>query len=194
MDLSSTFKTEVYRPIVTIVIPGLLAFFPVMLYGFKTYSLIHEFADKHEASTAVIVLLIVIAIGLIFENIGSWIEHHILDNHQGSKEKQDRHIDDWYKYLRLAFKVELIGHRYLRTITLRMKFELSFAVSIIFSIFGFIFLYFKYKFISGCYFILFLILSVLISFYLFWEALHSSRLLNCIRHELLKGVIDYENK
>jgi hypothetical protein len=41
----------------------------------------------------------------------------------------ERHAKEWFDYLRLAFEREPVGHRYLRTLVLRLKFELGMAVA-----------------------------------------------------------------
>jgi hypothetical protein len=129
MNLSSTFNAEVFRPIATIAVPGSFAILPYVLIATHKYEGLILFWDKHEATFIVIITLIVIAVGLVLENLGSEIEARIWD--PLCKKSNSCHDTNWYKYLRKAFAVEPIGQRYLRTIILRMKFELGFSVSLI---------------------------------------------------------------
>ena len=50
-------------------------------------------------------------------------------------QRKDEHLDqrwtEWYSYLRLAFRVEPVGQRYLRTLVLRLKFELNASLALV---------------------------------------------------------------
>jgi hypothetical protein len=74
--VTAVFQSEVFRPIVTLVVPG---FFAISTF----------------------------AIG-------------------GGSE---RHREDGFDYLRLAFDEEPVGQRYIRTLVLRLKFELGMTVA-----------------------------------------------------------------
>jgi hypothetical protein len=185
MDLSSTFKSEVYRPIVTVLIPGATALAPYLFILNHKYSGISAFAEKYTAISSVIILLLSIVAGFILENIGARIESNLWDNMQSDN---NTHKEEWYKYLRTAFLHEPVGQRYLRTVTLRMKFELSFGVSIIPVCLGFLWLY--NIGLIDCSVLIYSGLSLAaLFFYLMCESYSSSKVLSSLRKELLSGVI-----
>ena len=65
----------------------------------------------------------VVTAGMLLEDWGSWCEW-LMDKWTNRKPKSE-HERNWYRYLRLTFDHEPVGHRYLRTLVLRMKFELD---------------------------------------------------------------------
>ncbi len=76
--------------------------------------------------------------GLVFEDFGSWWESQ-MDKRADSK-TSGRHNKEWFDYLRSAFVSDPIGRRYLRTLVMRLKFELGVAYSMISAAFGLIWL------------------------------------------------------
>ena len=81
--------------------------------------------------------------GLILEDIGSRIEvgwDAILDS------RPDDQSGKWKEYLQLQIQDEYVGQRYLRTIYVRFKFELSMAPSLAISTIGLIWLNNLYHF------------------------------------------------
>jgi hypothetical protein len=93
LDLSAAFKTEVYRPIVTIVIPGAIALVPLGYYLNARYSGLRIFGDDHPLLTSVTVLLAAIALGFLFEDIGSRIENDLWERALGKCPRARR---EWY--------------------------------------------------------------------------------------------------
>src|SRR5207245_3973826 len=82
-------------------------------------------------------VITVIAIGLILENLGGRIEavwdKFINRNNNGHKDKLEA-------YLRLKVESEFVGQRYLRTVLVRMKFELAMLPALVSFAFGLIWL------------------------------------------------------
>ena len=68
-------------------------------------------------------------VGLLLEDFGSYIEVRLFDAalNQFTSEEHSR---NWYQYLRTVFKDEPVGVRYMRTVLLRMKFELGAAAGL----------------------------------------------------------------
>lgn len=67
-------------------------------------------------------------VGLVLEDMGARVE----TRWDARKDKQNgSHVDNWYAYLRTAFKADPIGRRYVRTLVLRLKFELGIAFAVL---------------------------------------------------------------
>ena len=182
MDLSAAFKTEVYRPVVTIVIPGIVALAPLACYITVRYPGVHEFASSHTLMATIACLLAVIAAGFFLEDLGSLVESRLWEPIQGDTEGL---MKDWYEYLRLAFAVEPLGQKYIGTVVMRLKFELSFGIALIICGLGFTWLNYAISVgFPGLAIIAFFILAA----YLLYESFQSTKLLRKTRHELLTGI------
>lgn len=125
MDITAPFKSEVLRPITTWVIPGAIALGPyVLILGFYVPP-VRQFWETHPSASIAVITLFVLTVGMILENVGATIETVAWD--QLVQRKYSDHLNNWNRYLKLRLKDEIIGHRYLKTLVLRMKFELSMA-------------------------------------------------------------------
>ncbi len=134
-DLLSAFGSEFFRPLVTLVLPGALGIGPFVVATLWSNSNVRQLADANPIVTAVILIAVAVFFGLLFEDIGSEIEVN-LDKRANNKEPKGKHLEDWYDYLCLAVSTEPIGHRYIRTLVLRLKFELGSGVACAVAIFG----------------------------------------------------------
>ena len=132
----------------------------------------------------VTLLLISVTIGFILENVGSIIESKLWDRLQDNQD----HEDEWYKYLRTAFLHEPVGQRYLRTLTLRMKFELAFSLSLLTVCVGMFCIHLA-GLVTGYEFFISSLLLITLAMYLSFESYQTSKVLSRVRHELLLGVI-----
>lgn len=124
----SAFTSEVFRPLVTLLIPGAIAvstWFVGLLWHFAALRTLVR--DNH-TEVAFVLLLAMIFAGLVVEDIGARFES-FLDSRRDAQD--GKHLDNWYAYLRTAFKADPIGRRYLRTLVLRLKFELGIAFAMI---------------------------------------------------------------
>lgn len=120
----SAFTSEVFRPLVTLLIPGAIAistWFVGLLWQFPSLqSLVHK---NHTEASLLLVLAMTFA-GLVLEDFGA----HVETGFDTIRDRGDKkHLDNWYAYLRSAFKADPIGRRYVRTLVLRLKFELGVA-------------------------------------------------------------------
>jgi hypothetical protein len=125
-------------------------------------------------------LLVIVTCGLITEDVGSRIES-LLDRRLAKIPGFERHREDWFDYLRLAFKVEPVGHRYLRTLVLRLKFELGMAVASLPCAVGAFWLNCSVPWRTGIF-----ALAVGAGLYFFAEAKSSNRALSELRREILE--------
>lgn len=129
MDVTGTLKNEVFRPVTTTVVPGAIALTPYVFLILAAVPGARAFRKDNPEAVAILVGAAVLAAGLIIEDIGSHIERHFWD---GELKRKHPDVDDqWFQYLRLKVQDELVGQRFLRTILLRLKFELSMAPALV---------------------------------------------------------------
>ena len=134
MDFVNVLKNELFRPVATLIVPGSLAFFPYALLIANINPGVVSVWEGHNGVVVTMFLMVALALGMVIENIGSLIEI-LIDGVLG-----DEHINRWREYLGLRVQDEIIGQRYLRTLVLRLKFELSALVAIPISYLGFLLL------------------------------------------------------
>ena len=115
---------------IQLVTPGLLAAFPFILLFFDARPDVRDFFLQEKGMLVSIIVLVSLVMGIILENIGSHIEVKIYDN-KLARSKRD-YFETWEKFLMIQYQgQEPIGHRYLRNILFRMKFELSAGAGLI---------------------------------------------------------------
>jgi hypothetical protein len=124
----SAFTSEVFRPLVTLLIPGAIAistWFVGLLWHFHDLQIL---VHHNHTDAALVLLLAMTFAGLVLEDMGARVE----TRWDRRKDKQDgKHVDNWYAYLRTAFKADPIGRRYIRTLVLRLKFELGITLAML---------------------------------------------------------------
>ncbi|MGZ5856563.1 MAG: hypothetical protein ACXWJK_04920 [Burkholderiaceae bacterium] len=136
MDVASALKSEVFRPIVVILVPGLMAVTPFMIVASHLNPLLIDAMEKYQVVSVALFVAILIACGHIIEDIGSRIE--VIYWERISKSTDE---DNWYKYLKSDSLKDCPADGYIKYTVIRMKFESSFAVASIFSWFGYCWLY-----------------------------------------------------
>jgi hypothetical protein len=187
----STLRADVFRSVVTILVPGLFAISPCV--GMLLYSCppMARFAEANQGTSSLLVLLAALAWGHVLEDLGAWIEKDLWDQRlkQRKRDKYPNLDEEWNKYLRLAFKDEPVGHRYLRTIQMRLKFELNSAVSVPFFLLALVCFNYVAEFCSCVTVALISAIVLLVGVYLLWESYRSCGVLASVRRELLKGLV-----
>lgn len=183
MDLSSTFKGEVFRPVATIAVPGTFATVPFVFLLGSYYPGFINFWGNYDSTTTYFIIMTIVAVGLLLEDFGARIEHHLLD--PCCSKQNPCHDDEWHRYLQLSYKNEPIGQRYLRTITLRLKFELAFGLALIPFLIGMIWLNNRTNFFETGTICIIGVLVLALIVYLIFEAYSSSKLLSIVRSKLL---------
>ena len=176
-DVFAAFGSEVFRPLVTLFLPGMLAVCPWIFAVGSLYPRAATFAGEDRLETTILVVLAALFIGLLCEDVGSELEL-VWDKRLDARNGQ--HTQEWYDYLRLTFQAEPIGHRYLRTILLRFKFELGTSIGAALSLLGIWWLPITYgnrAILSG------VVLAILA--FCYHEAHKGHELLSRIRHEIL---------
>ena len=185
MDYTNALRDEIFRPTMTILSPGAIAATPwiAVLYSSQVHN---DFAKEHVALAITSLLLIFAIVGLLMDNLGARLETY-LDNKLTKENGYADHLENWHKYWRVAFKEEPVGHRYLRTRVLMLKFELNTFASLVVGLVGILFLAIAEK-LTWPWFFGLLVGGVVFASYLYKEAGSSVRLLSDIRREILKGV------
>ena len=143
MNVSDVLSREFFRPFATIVVPGAVAILPYVFVFNHWIPIIEETWQESSVSFSLGFFVFTIAMGLILEDLGAKIEL-TWDKKLNKKAPNEYHFYTWYKYLELKYEAtkEPIGQHYLRTVLLRMKFELSFGLALILCVIGFIWLYY----------------------------------------------------
>jgi hypothetical protein len=131
MEKLTTLNLTFDRILIQLVTPGLLASFPFILLFFNARPDVAEFFLQDSKGLLVTAIaLVALIMGIILENIGSRIEVNIYDNLLSLRRKE--YLETWERFLMIQYRgQEPIGHRYLRNILFRMKFELSAGVGLI---------------------------------------------------------------
>ncbi|MBZ5554765.1 MAG: hypothetical protein LAO21_18765 [Acidobacteriia bacterium] len=183
MDPLSAFRTEVLRPIVTIVVPGSIATAPFVLLARYYFPQTYTLWEQHPSAFVTILTVCVLAVGFILEDLGGHIEKDLWDHR--IKKKYQRHDEDWYKYLQLRLQDEIIGQRYIQDIKTRMKFELSMVPALLIFLIGLIWTNAEYKLWSTCGSIVSSIIILIIAAYLAYESFLSAEILSKTRKLIL---------
>ncbi len=179
-ELTATFHSEVFRPIVMLVVPGFYASSSATVSLFQRFPTPRTLIDKYPGAATVVYLLIILAVGLIMEEIGARLEIHF-DRRVAKCVGYERHSEEWFDYLRIAFDKEPVGHRYLRTLVLRLKFELGMTVATVPFAAGVLSLQTVWVWR-----LIVFVGSIVIGTYLFYEAKCSNKALSELRREMLK--------
>jgi hypothetical protein len=186
-EIFSAFGSEVFRPLVTIVIPGAMAISVWFVVLLQKFTKLYDLAEANHTETTLLLALCSVAAGLLIEDVGSRFESRYLDRRLGARPEFSAHSEEWNQYLRLVFKIEPVGQRYLRAILLRFKFELGTAFALLSSGLGLLLT--TLTFCKALTWSAALIATA--AYLLFVEARSSHRLLSRIRHEILKGALLY---
>jgi hypothetical protein len=180
----SAFTTEVFRPIVTLLIPGAIGISTWLIALVWHFTALRRLVSDNHTESAFIILLAMIFGGLVFEDFGArwevWLDK------RADLRSDGLHSRQWFEYLRNAYRSEPIGRRYLRTLVLRLKFELGVAFAMASAGLGLICLAFMglaYRVASLC--------ELVCVLFIVWgliEACQTHKVLGRIRAELLDEI------
>lgn len=187
MDLPSAFKSELFRPLATIMVPGATAVAPYAVLANHYNPELVTFAHTFPSVYATALIVAALAAGMILEDFGSMIEVQIWDR---LIERETRcHTSDWTAFLALAPRrdEEKVGHRYLRTLTLRLKFQLAFALALVFLWFGLAWLDAVKLLWRQQSVLLLSMLTLGAASYSLWESYRTAWALGGVRHVILTG-------
>lgn len=203
MDPLKNIKFDVNRILLQLFIPGIFAAVPFFLIAINGNDSCREYFSKSEGMSTTILIILALTIGLILEDLGSLIEYWFDKKNKNKYSKKitesppstPRDTDEeWKKYLQLQSSEETdrIAQKYLRTILVRLKFEISFCVSLFLMVIGLIILNIQICFIAifWKFLIVCLVIPLSVAAYLFWEAKNSTELLIKVR----KWILEVEDK
>lgn len=178
MSLTDALKSEIFRPVAITMVPGIVSLTPfVFVVNYYNSSIFSPISSNKslEIVTYAFLFSLVVAAGLILENIGSRIEvfywkfistpeHDIL----------------WREYLRSTVIKDCPAENYIRDLVLRMKFENSFSIALIFFSLGLTWLKLIDKISTSAY-CHSAIIVLCIATYLLYESYDSVKLLSDVR-------------
>ena len=186
MDISSPLKADVLRPLLTWLVPGAVLIAPYLLLLGAIYPEVSSFAASNSVITALLCFFAALAGGVVLENLGSIIEVQIWDALLEHKTGWQNSV--WLEYLQLVHEKEPIAQRYLRTVVMRMKFELSFSLALIGSWLGTIILHDRQHIFTDGGLLLFSFVVLVLAAYLLWESGRSAEVLTNLRALMVTGM------
>ena len=186
MDLISAFKSELFRPLATVIAPGTVAVTPWALTFLAHNHAVVTYAEKYVGASAFFFIVLTTIAGFLLENIGARIEK--LWDSILSKSK-DNHNELWNEYLRLKTKDEIVGQRYLRTIVTRMKFELAIAPALFVCVAGLFALNIERQYwtVGGLLAVVFPLIAIAV--YLLFESFTSAKTCARARDQVIKACV-----
>ena len=183
------FKREVFRPFVTLFVPGGIAILPYVVQLLFTFPDLSKFAQSNPGASLVVFLMFAIAAGLVIEDVGARIEFEgwdrLLDRAKEGKRAQGEHTMIWERYLQLTFPTDPVGQHYLRTVLIRLKFELGMIVAIPISWAGFLWLHLTIEMWTWIGFLVGSGISLVVLIYLVYESYGSAKTLGRVRSVLV---------
>jgi hypothetical protein len=180
MDPVSGLKAELFRPLTTVLVPGLLAIAPFTAIAFARFPKLEALLSSSLGMSALLLFLGVLS-GMLMEDFGSRIELFLWRCFSGTPERDE----EWAKYLQLKTTDEIVGQRYLKTVHLRLKFELSMVPALIMFAAGGLWYNDLYGNISQRHIILATLIIINLVFYLLYEANSSIVLLADTRKHVI---------
>jgi hypothetical protein len=191
MELASALKNEIFRPLITIVVPGAFAIGPYVLLVGHYVPVTRGFMNANSYMFGIVISVMILAMGLILEDVGTRIEIGC-DRFLG---KDKRCLEGkWKQYLQLKTQDEFIAQRFLRTIHVRFKFELSMAPALLIFTVGLIWLNCIYRFFhaSAMAWIALILFGLIV--YLLKEAYDSNDHMRDLHEYIIEAVQNEENK
>ena len=181
MSLTSAVRSDTLPAVGSMVVPGVVASAPYIALLWGPPHDLKDFVNANQGAATAGAVLLVVAVGLIVESLGSYFEYYAVD---AQHENRDEMVREWRRYLRITWKVEPTGQHYVRRILTVFKFELNMFVGALATVPGTIAL--------GCYGVLpphgalsLLVLAAFAAAGFFVASVHSSVLLAGLRQDLV---------
>ena len=174
-ELFSAFGSAVF---LSLVLPGLTAIASWFLLLMRSAGF-QSIVKNNHTETAFVLMLISVFVGIVIDDLGMRIESLWLDRQRDARTK-GLHFAEWWEYLRKPFEIEPSGRRHLRTMVIRLKFELGVPIGLALGLPG-VWLNATYRSAS-----LISVLALSLGVYLLIEAASTHEELGNLRHELLR--------
>lgn len=171
-ELLTGFGTDIFRPVVALLLPGIWALAPWTAFIFLNHPALWKFANNHPDSSILVFVVASITVGLIFEDVGARIEALSFKFHGFTN-------DNWNHYLQRKDHERCIGTGYIRSLVSRMKFELDMSAAGPFALIGMLVLP-----INGCLKVILFVMVTTITCYLMFEGHATVRQLEDVRKTL----------
>jgi hypothetical protein len=126
MDLTSTVRSDALPSVGTLLVPGAVASTPYVALLWGEPHNLHGFVNANQGAATGAAALLVVAVGLLVESVGSYLEYYVIDRRHKDRTAMLRR---WREYLRIAWQTEPVGQHYLRRIMIVFKFELNLLVA-----------------------------------------------------------------
>lgn len=178
MEKITSLNLSLDKAVIQILIPGMLAVTPFLFLLLDTLPPLKLYLINNQTVLITTFTLLGVAAGMIVDNIGGRFEVHVID--KSLKDKFPFFESDWAKFLCITYEHEPVGHRYLRNMLFRMKFELSTGIALILMAIGSAIIACRFGLFANSFWstIFCLIMQLLISSYLlFIEAKSSAKIL-----------------
>lgn len=186
MDLISGLRSELFRPLVTLIVPGAIAVAPFVLIVQSRIPAASAFWNDHPAAFVSAFLTVVVATGLVLEDVGARIEESAWDRLMSRKD--DKFSSEWRSYLRLRTRDEVVAQRYLRAMLTRMKFELATAPALIVHVAGLNWANRSYGFFTKSEAGLATAALTTLAIYLLFESYSSAKALALLRRDVIAAL------
>lgn len=181
MDLTSTVRSETLPAVGSMLVPGAVAAAPYVALAWGPPHNLKLFVDANQGISTAAAALLIVSVGLLVESLGSYVEYHAVDRCHDNRERM---LNEWEEYLQIAWTTEPIGQHYLRKVLTIFKFELNLCVAGLATLPGSAGLaHFGVMPPHASWAVL--IATALATGGLFLVAVHSSKLLATLRHNLL---------
>jgi hypothetical protein len=181
MDLTSTVRSDSLQGVGSILVPGAVTCVPYVTLLWGPPHNLKQFVDANQGVSTAAVAILIVAVGLLVESVGSFVEFHIID---ACHKDRTAMLVRWRNYLKIAWKTEPIGQHYLRRILPIFKFELNLFVATLATIPGVIALWY-YRVLPAHGLVTIGVGVLLLAGYLFRAAVTSSVLLDSLRESLI---------
>jgi hypothetical protein len=126
MDPTSAVRTDAVPVLATVIAPGAVLSTPYLWALLASTPPLAGYLDRHEAIAITSAMLIWIVAGFAVESIGSYVEVYGIDR---PRRDHAQMLENWWRYLRVAWNREPIGQHYLRRLLVSFKFELNMCVA-----------------------------------------------------------------
>jgi len=136
MDAENALKSEIFKPIVITLAPGMLALSPYFFVATYFHPSLLATLNNYEIPGLATGFALIVIAGYMLENFGSRIEDLLWRTYKGQDD-----LDNWHKYLKATPDQNPLLGNYIGSIVLRMKLENSLVATFIVMWFGLTWLY-----------------------------------------------------